>query len=59
MFVLPGYLLRRLRLLGVATAEDSGHDTLGNERQFFSYRRNVLQGVKDYGRGLSAIMLVD
>ena len=59
MFDLPGYLLRRLRLLGVAVVEDSGHDTLGNERQFFSYRRNTLQGVKDYGRGLSAIMLVD
>ncbi len=59
MFDLPGYLLRRLRLLGVATVEDSGHDTLGNERQFFSYRRNTLKGVKDYGRGLSAIMLVD
>ena len=59
MFDLPGYLLRRLRMLGVATVEDSGHDTLGNERQFFSYRRNTLQGVTDYGRGLSAIMLVD
>lgn len=59
MFDLPGYLARRLRLLGVAVVEDSGHDTLGNERQFFSYRRNTLGGVKDYGRGLSAIMLVD
>ncbi len=59
MFDLPGFLLRRLRLLGVAVAEDSGHDTRGNDRHFFSYRRNTLEGIRDYGRGLSAIMLVD
>ena len=59
MFDLPGFLLRRLRLLGVAVAEDSGHDTRGNDRHFFSYRRNTLEGIGDYGRGLSAIMLVD
>ncbi|QQS11181.1 MAG: peptidoglycan editing factor PgeF [Rhodospirillales bacterium] len=59
MFDLPGYLLRRLRLLGVAVAEDSGHDTLANDRQFFSYRRNTLNGEREYGRGLSAIALVD
>jgi YfiH family protein len=59
MFDLPGYLLRRLRLLGVGAVEDCGHDTLSNEHQFFSYRRNTLNGVSDYGRGLSAIALVD
>ncbi|MCW5746379.1 MAG: peptidoglycan editing factor PgeF [Alphaproteobacteria bacterium] len=59
MFDLPGYLLRRLHLLGVATAEDSGHDTLSNQRQFFSFRHNTLNGIRDYGRGLSAIALAD
>jgi YfiH family protein len=59
MFDLPGYLLRRLRLLGVASAEASGHDTLSNQRDFFSFRYNTLQGERDYGRGLSAIALVE
>ena len=59
MFDLPGYLLRRLRLLGVAAAEFSGHDTLSNQDQFFSFRHNTLNGERDYGRGLSAITLVD
>src|SRR5262245_1899164 len=58
MFDLPGYLLRRLRLAGVQVAEGSGHDTLSNPDQFFSYRRNTLDGVSDYGRGLSAIALL-
>jgi len=58
MFDLPGYLLRRLQLLGVATADASGHDTLSDQRQFFSFRHNTLNGVRDYGRGLSAITLV-
>jgi YfiH family protein len=59
MFDLPGYLLRRLRLLGVATAEASGHDTLSNQADFFSYRYNTLNGETDYGRGLSAIVLAE
>lgn len=59
MFDLPGYLLRRLRLLGVAAAEFSGHDTLSNQHQFFSFRHNTLNGERDYGRGLSAITLTD
>jgi hypothetical protein len=59
MFDLPGYVLRRLRLQGVQVAEDCGHDTLANPRQFFSYRYNTLNGVRDYGRGLSAIALAD
>jgi YfiH family protein len=59
MFDLPGYLLRRLHLLGVASAVASGHDTLSDQTRFFSYRHNTLNGIRDYGRGLSAIALVD
>ncbi|HJQ59485.1 MAG TPA: peptidoglycan editing factor PgeF [Vineibacter sp.] len=59
MFDLPGYLRRRLSLLGVAMAETSGQDTVSNQRDFFSYRHNTLNGVRDYGRGLSAIALVE
>ena len=33
--------------------------TLAATDDFFSYRRNTLQGVRDYGRGLSAIALED
>ena len=56
MFDLAGYLLHRLTLAGVAVSA-TGHDTLASTDDFFSYRRNTLQGVRDYGRGLSAIAL--
>lgn len=56
MFDLAGYLVRRIGLAGVA-AMATGHDTLAASEDFFSYRRNTLQGVRDYGRGLSAIAL--
>jgi copper oxidase (laccase) domain-containing protein len=56
MFDLAGYLTHRLTRAGVA-ATATGHDTLAATEDFFSYRRNTLQGVRDYGRGLSAITL--
>jgi YfiH family protein len=56
MFDLAGYLLQRLALAGV-TASATGHDTLAATDDFFSYRRNTLRGVRDYGRGLSAVTL--
>jgi polyphenol oxidase len=56
LFDLAGYLLHRLALAGVA-ASTTGHDTLTGIDDFFSYRRNTLKGVRDYGRGLSAVAL--
>ena len=56
MFDLPAYLLKRLASAGVAAAA-TGQDTRADEADFFSYRRNTLNGVRDYGRGLSAIAL--
>lgn len=56
LFDLPAYLLHRLARAGVA-ARATGHDTLRSTDSFFSYRRNTLDGVRDYGRGLSAIAL--
>jgi YfiH family protein len=56
MFDLPGYLVHRIARNGVAVAA-TGHDTLTATEDFFSYRRNTLSGVRDYGRGLSAIAL--
>ena len=58
MFDLAGYLVRRLAAAGV-TASATGHDTLAATDDFFSYRRNTLGGVRDYGRGLSAVALGD
>ncbi len=56
IFDLAGYLIARLAKEGVL-ASATGHDTLTGTEEFFSYRRNTLQGVRDYGRGLSAIAL--
>ena len=56
LFDLAGYLAKRLAHAGVA-ASATGHDTLAGADDFFSYRRNTLKGVRDYGRGLSAIVL--
>lgn len=56
MFDLPGYLLHHIARTGVSVTT-TGHDTLSATDDFFSYRRNTLQGVRDYGRGLSAIAL--
>ena len=58
LFDLAGYLARRIAKAGVAV-EATGHDTLTGDADFFSYRRNTLRGVRDYGRGLSAIALED
>jgi copper oxidase (laccase) domain-containing protein len=48
--------VHRIARNGVAVAA-TGHDTLTATEDFFSYRRNTLSGVRDYGRGLSAIAL--
>ncbi|MBS0549064.1 MAG: peptidoglycan editing factor PgeF [Proteobacteria bacterium] len=56
IFDLAGYLVHRIGRVGVAV-EATGHDTLTATEDFFSYRRNTLDGVRDYGRGLSAIAL--
>lgn len=55
-FDLPGYVVARLERLGVA-AEWTGHDTLAEREDFFSYRRTTLAGGGDYGRNVSAIVL--
>lgn len=57
-FNLPGYLLDRLSRTGIADAAFEGSDTRTDADRFFSYRRSVLAGEPDYGRGLSAIVLV-
>lgn len=56
-FDLPGYIARRLAKLSVIDVAGTPCDTFREERRFFSYRRSVLKGEKDYGRTLSVIVL--
>jgi len=58
MFDLPGLVAARLAALGLGSVERSAHDTAAEAELFFSYRRATLRGEPDYGRGLSAIALV-
>ncbi len=57
LFDLPGFVLSRLAAAGVPRAGWTGHDTLTDEARFFSNRRAVHRGERDYGRLLSAITL--
>jgi polyphenol oxidase len=57
-FNLPAYVKDRLLRLGVANIHDTGACTYGNESNFFSYRRSVHRTEPDYGRQISAILLV-
>ena len=57
LFDLPGFVLDRLAQAGVGRAEWIGRDTLAEEALFFSNRRAVLRGERDYGRLMAAIML--
>ena len=57
LFDLPGFVLSRLAAARVSRAEWTGHDTLTDEARFFSNRRAVHRGERDYGRLLSAITL--
>jgi len=57
MFDLPGYCLMRLKRAGIAQCASTGHDTCADDSLFFSNRRNFKQGLPDYGRLVSAIML--
>jgi hypothetical protein len=59
MFDLPGYIERRLARAGVATIERAAHDTVAEDKYFFSYRRACLRGEPVYGRALSAIAIRD
>ena len=59
MFDLPGYVVSRLRRLGISEAASVARDTCAEADMFFSYRRTTLAGEKDYGRGLSVIALAD
>lgn len=58
MFDLPGYIAKRLAALGLAATDRLRRDTYAEAPLFFSYRRATHEGAGDYGRGLSAIVLL-
>ncbi|HEY8574279.1 peptidoglycan editing factor PgeF [Phenylobacterium sp.] len=58
MFDLPGYVLSRLKAAGLEKAEWVGRDTCAEPDHFFSNRRAFKAGEPDFGRLLSAIVLV-
>lgn len=57
-FDLPGYCLARLKRSGLAQIENLGLCTYKNESLLFSYRRSLHRNEPDYGRQISAIVLV-
>lgn len=56
-FDLPAYLLEQCKRSSI-NAESLDLDTYVLKDQFFSYRRNTHEGIKDYGRQISVISLV-
>jgi len=59
LFDLAGYIGARLVGAGLRRIEDIGHCTYADARNFFSYRRSVHRGEKDYGRHVNAIALAE
>jgi len=57
-FDLVGYGRWRLGESGVTQIDDIGLCTLANPDRFFSYRASRTEGADDYGRNLSAIVLL-
>ena len=56
-FDLPGYVAARLAGAGLIRIERLDRDTCAEAENFFSYRRNTLEGRRDYGRNISLIAL--
>ncbi len=57
-FDLVSYVATRLRALGVSPETDAAACTYQNEARYFSYRRSTHRSEPDYGRQVSAIMIL-
>jgi len=57
-FDLPGFILQRLATAGLDTVENCTMCTYATEAELFSYRRATHRGEADYGRQVSAIVLL-
>jgi YfiH family protein len=58
MFDLPGYVVARLKELGLASIQGSGADTCADPARFYSHRYTTLRGEKRDGNLMSAIALI-
>ncbi|PCI47624.1 MAG: polyphenol oxidase [Alphaproteobacteria bacterium] len=58
LFDLKGFVLDRLAELELGKISALPYDTYGDKNNFFSYRRATHHHEKDYGRQISAIMLL-
>ncbi len=56
-FDLPGYSQAALARMGLGRVERTGHCTYGDPERFFSWRRAVHEGQREYGRLIAAIRL--
>jgi YfiH family protein len=59
LFDLAGYIAARLARAGIGRIDDIDRCTYAEPETFFSYRRSVHRGERDYGRLLNAIALRD
>ncbi|MBH21067.1 MAG: hypothetical protein CML98_04760 [Rhodobiaceae bacterium] len=57
LFDLPQYCTSIFKNCGIKKVNNMGICTFENEDNFFSYRRSIKKGDKDYGRQANAIML--
>ncbi len=57
-FDLPGFILERLSAAGLDTTESCTECTYSAESRLFSYRRSTHRAEPDYGRQVSAIVLL-
>ena len=56
-FDLRKYVENKLKESGVKSIDNVNFDTFKENQNFFSYRRSILKGDKDYGRCISSIVL--
>jgi len=59
MFDLPGYVVARLKRLGLAAVDNLALCTYADPERFYSYRRTTHRAEPDYGRHVNAIALAD
>ncbi|WP_072385626.1 peptidoglycan editing factor PgeF [Hyphomicrobium sp. CS1BSMeth3] len=57
-FDLPAFVLHRLGAMGLGAVESQTRCTYGHSDDFFSYRRTTHRREPDYGRQISAIVLL-
>ena len=59
LFDLRSYVNFKIKEFNIESLENIGLDTYAEKENFFSYRRSVHLGEKDYGRCISTINLIN